>query len=68
MKLSIIDIGTQSVKHYIFEQNNLGRRLVYYKRYSEANLGEHHEIMILSFFVVCSGYSICMEQPNIKCK
>ncbi len=45
MKLSIIDIGTQSVKHYIFEQNNLERRLVYYKRYSEANLGEHHEII-----------------------
>lgn len=40
MKLSIIDIGTQSLKHYIFEQNSGGHRLVYYKRHSEANLGE----------------------------
>jgi exopolyphosphatase/pppGpp-phosphohydrolase len=40
MKLSIIDIGTQSLKHYIFEQNNTGKKLTYYKRHSEASLGE----------------------------
>lgn len=40
MKLSIIDIGTQSLKHYIFDQSPAGKKLVYYKRHSEANLGE----------------------------
>jgi exopolyphosphatase/guanosine-5'-triphosphate,3'-diphosphate pyrophosphatase len=40
MKLSIIDIGTQSLKHYIFEQNGEKHRLIYYQRHSEANLGE----------------------------
>jgi exopolyphosphatase / guanosine-5'-triphosphate,3'-diphosphate pyrophosphatase len=44
MKLSIIDIGTQSVKHYIFSQDADGRKLTHYKRYSEANLGEHETI------------------------
>jgi exopolyphosphatase / guanosine-5'-triphosphate,3'-diphosphate pyrophosphatase len=44
MKLSIIDIGTQSFKHYIFEQNGLGKKLVYYKRHSDANLGESNVI------------------------
>lgn len=40
MKISIIDIGTSSLKHYIFEQGERGRKLLYYKRNSEANLGE----------------------------
>jgi len=40
MKLSIIDIATQSLKHYIFEQNGEKHRLIYYQRHSEANLGE----------------------------
>ncbi|HEV7424613.1 MAG TPA: hypothetical protein VGO21_05535 [Candidatus Paceibacterota bacterium] len=44
MKLSIIDIGTQSVKHYIFEQNAENKKLTHYKRYSEASLGEHETI------------------------
>jgi len=44
MKLSIIDIGTQSVKHYIFEKNDQGKRLAHYKRYSEASLGESSTI------------------------
>ena len=44
MKLSIIDIGTQSVKHYIFEQNTDGKKLIHYKCYSEASLGEHETI------------------------
>ncbi|MEK7648628.1 MAG: hypothetical protein AAB400_01785 [Patescibacteria group bacterium] len=40
MKLSIIDIGTQSIKHYIFDCTNSGNTLIAYKRYSGANLGE----------------------------
>ena len=41
MKLSIIDIGTQSIKHYIFQQDKSSKKLIHYKRYSEASLGEH---------------------------
>ena len=40
MKVSIIDIGTQSLKHYIFEVEGSQKKLLHYKRYSEANLGE----------------------------
>lgn len=40
MKISIIDIGTQSLKHYIFEAEESQKKLLHYKRYSEANLGE----------------------------
>lgn len=40
MNLSIIDIGTQSMKHYIFALENGYKKLVHYKRHSEANLGE----------------------------
>ena len=43
MKISIIDIGTQSIKHYIFETKG-GNKKLYYKRYSEANLGENETI------------------------
>ncbi|TSA45770.1 hypothetical protein D4R52_01785 [bacterium] len=39
MKFSIIDIGTQSLKHYIFELDKNGRKLVHYRRHSDANLG-----------------------------
>ncbi len=41
MKISIIDIGTQSIKHYIFEVDGLVKKSIHYKRYSEAHLGEH---------------------------
>ncbi|NIM46908.1 MAG: hypothetical protein GTN40_01985 [Candidatus Aenigmarchaeota archaeon] len=40
MKLSIIDIGSKSIKHYIFEVRKTAKDLIYYKRYSEAGLGE----------------------------
>ncbi len=40
MIISIIDVGTQSIKHYIFDVNDNDKNLIYYKRYSEANLGE----------------------------
>ncbi len=40
MKISIIDIGTQSLKHYIFEVDGFSKKLIHYKRYSDANLGE----------------------------
>jgi exopolyphosphatase/guanosine-5'-triphosphate,3'-diphosphate pyrophosphatase len=40
MRISIIDIGTQSLKHYIFEVEGNDKKLLHYKRYSEANLGE----------------------------
>ncbi len=44
MKLSIIDIGTQSMKHYIFQQDEMGKNLIHYKRHSDANLGESNPI------------------------
>lgn len=40
MKISIIDIGTQSLKHYVFEVDGFSKKLIHYKRYSDANLGE----------------------------
>jgi exopolyphosphatase/guanosine-5'-triphosphate,3'-diphosphate pyrophosphatase len=39
MNLSIIDIGTQSLKHYIFTVINGEKTIVHYKRYSDAHLG-----------------------------
>lgn len=41
MNVSIIDIGTQSLKHYIFEVNGTNKKVLHYKRYSDANLGEN---------------------------
>lgn len=40
MKISIIDIGTQSVKHSIYEARGVNKTLLHYKRYSDAKLGE----------------------------
>jgi exopolyphosphatase/guanosine-5'-triphosphate,3'-diphosphate pyrophosphatase len=44
MKVSIIDIGTQSVKQYIFEVEGGDKTTVFYKRYSDAHLGNNDEI------------------------
>lgn len=44
MKICIIDIGTQSIKHSIFELKDTQKILVFYKKYSEANLGEQNDI------------------------
>lgn len=44
MKISILDIGTQSIKHYIFDVTGTAKSRIHYKRYSEANLGENLEI------------------------
>lgn len=40
MIISIIDIGTQSLKHSIFEVEGTTKKTLHYKRYSDANLGE----------------------------
>ena len=45
MIISIIDIGTQSVKHYIFNVSGTDKKLLHYKRYSGANLGEHATLL-----------------------
>lgn len=37
--VSIIDIGTQSIKHYIFSLEGKMKTLLYYKRFSDAHLG-----------------------------
>ncbi len=39
MILSIIDIGTSSIKHSIFDVDLSTKKTLHYKRYSEANLG-----------------------------
>lgn len=39
MNISIIDIWTQSVKHYIFSLAWNIKKTIYYKRYSDAHLG-----------------------------
>jgi len=39
MRTSIIDIWTQSIKHYIFSLEGTTKNTIYYKRYSEAHLG-----------------------------
>jgi exopolyphosphatase/guanosine-5'-triphosphate,3'-diphosphate pyrophosphatase len=44
MKISIIDMGTQSIKHYIFDVDTNTKKLLHYKRYSEANLGQSEVI------------------------
>ena len=44
MRVSIIDIGTQSLKHYIFDVEVDSKKLLHYKRYSDANLGEAETI------------------------
>lgn len=43
-KVSIIDIGTQSIKHHIFSLAENSKTLIYCKRYSDANLGDNWEI------------------------
>lgn len=40
MKISIIDIGTQTIKHNIFEVDGLGsKKRIYTKRFSDSDLG-----------------------------
>lgn len=40
MIISIIDIGTQSIKHNIFDVDNIGgKKLIYNKRFSDSDLG-----------------------------
>lgn len=43
-KISIIDIGTQSIKHYIFAVEGIQKDILHYQRYSEASLGNNWEI------------------------
>lgn len=43
-KISIIDIGTQSIKHYIFAVEGIQKNILHYQRYSEANLGNNWQI------------------------
>lgn len=72
MKLSIIDIGTQSLKHYIFEQTGKERRLIYYKRHSDANLGESAATKTLSPETIARNMRIlqaCLDRnaaENVK--
>lgn len=44
MNISIIDIGTKSLKHYVFSLESADKELLNYKRYSEANLGAENNI------------------------
>lgn len=44
MNIAIIDIGTQSLKHYIFEIEGTHKKALHYKRYSDADLGESETI------------------------
>jgi hypothetical protein len=44
MRVSIIDIGTQSTKQYIFEVEGNSKTALFYKRYSDAHLGNNDEI------------------------
>jgi exopolyphosphatase/guanosine-5'-triphosphate,3'-diphosphate pyrophosphatase len=44
MNVSIIDIGTQSLKHYIFTIEGQEKKLLFYKRHSDAHLGNNDEI------------------------
>lgn len=43
-KISIIDIGTLSIKHYIFAVEGTHKESIHYQRYSEASLGNDWEI------------------------
>lgn len=44
MDISIIDIGTKSLKHYIFKILNGDKQLLHYKRYSDVNLGGENNL------------------------
>ncbi len=58
MIISIIDVGTQSIKHYIFDVNDSGKNLIHYKRYSDANLGESE---IISKATIARNINILKE-------
>lgn len=66
MKVSIIDIGTQSLKHYIFEQDDTGKKLVYYKRYSDANLGESSIISPETMSRVIEIFQSCLDLNAVE--
>jgi len=66
MKLSIIDIGTQSIKHYIFEQNDNKRRLIHYKRYSDANLGESDVLTLVTIERNIRILQMCLDLNAIE--
>ena len=61
MKISVIDIGTQSLKHSIFEVDGTHKELIHYKRYSDANLGENSEISQESIARTLSILNECIK-------
>ncbi|MFA5211495.1 MAG: hypothetical protein WC414_03240 [Patescibacteria group bacterium] len=44
MNISIIDIGTKSLKHYIFKIFDSDKELIHFQRFSEVNLGADAEM------------------------
>lgn len=62
MKLSIIDIGTQSLKHYIFEVDAGEKKLLHHKRYSESNIGENNVISEETLARSIALLSKCLEE------
>lgn len=61
MNVSIIDIGTQSVKHYIFKIKDHRKEMLHYKRYSDANLGESTTISQATITRIFAILGDCLE-------
>jgi exopolyphosphatase / guanosine-5'-triphosphate,3'-diphosphate pyrophosphatase len=61
MNISIIDIGTKSLKHYIFSLSEQDDELLNYKRYSEANLGESNDVNVETEARIFSILQKCLD-------
>lgn len=66
MIVSIIDIGTKSLKHYIFRLTNTSKERLHYKRYSEANLGGEENISQETEARILSIVSECLKLNEVE--
>lgn len=67
MIISIIDIGTKSLKHYIFNIFGAEKKLLHYKRYSEVNLGENNIINLETEERLFSVINQCLTTNKTFC-
>lgn len=61
MNISIIDIGTKSLKHYIFKLGGIDKEQLHYKRYSDVDLGVDKNISLGTQERLFSAIKNCLE-------